>query len=48
MKLLVVMIGSFCLIATSWAQGNDTENGRKSKPMQTVKDITLVFMIGAG
>ena len=42
MKLMAVMIASLCLIATSWAQGNDTENGRKSKPMQTVKDITMV------
>jgi len=42
MKLMVVMIASLCLIATSWAQGKDTENGRKSKSMQTVKDITMV------
>jgi 4-carboxymuconolactone decarboxylase len=42
MKLMAVMIASLCLIATSWAQGNDTENGRKSKPMQTVKDIKMV------
>src|SRR5207302_7806752 len=27
---------------TTWAQGRDTQNGRKSKPMQTVNDITIV------
>jgi len=42
MKLMAVAIAALSLISTSWAQGRDTQNGRKSKPMQTVNDITIV------
>ena len=42
MKLMAVMIAALSLISSSWAQGDHTENGRKSKPMETVKDITMV------
>jgi 4-carboxymuconolactone decarboxylase len=41
MKLIVVMIASLCLIATSWAQDERPKDGRK-KPMQTQKDIAMV------
>jgi len=36
MKRMAVMVGALSLIATSWAQGDDTKDGRK--PMQTVND----------
>lgn len=42
MKLIAVMIASLCLIAASWAQGDHTNDGRKSKPMNTTKDVTTV------
>ena len=42
MKLFLVMITSFTLITTSWAQGDQTKGGRKSKPMETVKEIPMV------
>ncbi len=42
MKLIAVMIASMTLITTSWAQGGHTEDGRKSKPMQTSKDVMMV------
>src|SRR5438270_10676914 len=42
MKLMAVAIAALSLISTTWAQGRDTQNGRKSKPMQTVNDITIV------
>ncbi len=42
MKLIAVMIASLFLITTSWAQGDHTRNGRKSKPMQTVNDSRMV------
>ena len=38
MKLIAVMIGSLFLITASWAQGDHTKDGRKSKPMNTAKD----------
>jgi 4-carboxymuconolactone decarboxylase len=42
MKLIAVMIASLCLITTSWAQGDHTNDGSKSKPMNTTKDVTTV------
>jgi len=42
MKLIAVMIASLCLITALWAQDDHTKDGRKSKPMQTVNDITMV------
>jgi len=36
MKRMAVMVAALSLIATSWAQGDDTKDGRK--PMQTVND----------
>jgi len=42
MKLMAVMIAALSLITTSWAQGDHTKNGRKSKPMQTVNDSRMV------
>ena len=42
MKLIAVMIAALSLINTLWAQGKGTEDGRKSEPMQTVDDITMV------
>jgi 4-carboxymuconolactone decarboxylase len=41
-KLFLVMITWFTLITTSWAQGDQTKGGRKSKPMETVKEIAMV------
>ena len=38
MKLIAVMIASLFLITASWAQGDQTKDGRKSKPMNTAKD----------
>src|SRR3989475_2663652 len=42
MKLMAVMIALLSLITTTWAQGQQTQNGRKSDPMQTITDITMV------
>lgn len=42
MKLMVVMIAALSLIGTTWAQGQHTQTGRKSEPMQTINDITMV------
>jgi 4-carboxymuconolactone decarboxylase len=42
MKLMAVMIAALTLISTRWAQGQRTQTGRKSEPMQTINDITLV------
>src|SRR5262245_7275048 len=36
------MIAWLSLITTSWAQGHQTKDGRKSKPMQTVNGTNLV------
>jgi 4-carboxymuconolactone decarboxylase len=36
------MIGALSLISTTWAQGQHTQTARKSQPMQTVDDITIV------
>ncbi len=40
MKRMAVMVAALSLIATSWAQGDDTKDGRK--PMQTVNDSGMV------
>src|SRR5207237_10712321 len=42
MKLMAVMIVALSLISTTWAQGQHTQTGRKSEPMQTMNDITMV------
>ena len=42
MKLMAVTIAVLSLISTTWAQGQHTHNGRKSEPMQTVNDVTMV------
>jgi 4-carboxymuconolactone decarboxylase len=42
MKLIAVMIASLSLITASWAQGDHTKDGRKSKPMQTLNDSRMV------
>jgi hypothetical protein len=42
MKRMAVMIAALTLISTTWAQGQRTQTGRKSEPMQTTKDITMV------
>ena len=42
MKLMAVMIAALTLISTTWAQGQHTQTGRKSEPMQTINDITMV------
>src|SRR5712692_8169187 len=42
MKLMAVIIAALSLITTSWAQGDHTNNGRRSKPMQTVNDSRMV------
>jgi hypothetical protein len=42
MKLMTVTITAFFLISTTWAQGQQRQNGRKSEHMQTVDDITMV------
>src|SRR6266571_594920 len=42
MKRMAVMIALLSLIRTTWAQGQQTQNGRKSDPMQTITDITMV------
>src|SRR5438309_3007247 len=36
------MIVALFLISTTWAQGQHTQTGRKSEPMQTTNDITMV------
>ena len=35
MKVMAVMIAALSLISTTWAQGQHTENGRKSDTMLT-------------
>src|SRR5215831_12738361 len=42
MKMLGVMIAALSLIGTTWAQGQHTQTGRKSEPMQTINDISMV------
>ncbi len=42
MKPIAVMIAALSLVTTSWAQGDHTSNGRRSKPMQTVNDSRMV------
>src|SRR6266700_2981728 len=42
MKRMAVMIALRSQIRTTWAQGQQTQNGRKSDPMQTITDITMV------
>lgn len=42
MKVMTVMIATLLMIATSWAQGGDTKDGRKSEPMRTVNDSKMV------
>ena len=42
MKLMAVMIALLSLISTTSAQDQQTQNGRKSDPMQTITDITMV------
>src|SRR5437879_4690288 len=42
MKLMVLMIVALSLSSTTWAQGQHTQTGRKSEPMQTMNDITMV------
>ena len=42
MKLIAVMIAALTLVNTTRAQGQRTQTGRKSEPMQTINDITMV------
>src|SRR5438445_8469009 len=42
MKLIAFLIVALPLISTTWAQGQHTQTGRKSEPMQTMNDITMV------
>src|SRR3989441_9224370 len=42
MKRMAVMIVALSLISTTWAQGQYTQTGRKSQPMQTMNAITMV------
>src|SRR5438270_9023688 len=42
MKLMALMIVALSLISTTWAQGQHARTGRKSEPMQTMNDITMV------
>jgi 4-carboxymuconolactone decarboxylase len=42
MKVMAVTIVALSLITTSWAQGGDTKDGRKSEPMQTVNNSRYV------
>src|SRR5207249_1736531 len=37
-----LMIVALSLISTTWAQGQHKQTGRKSEPMQTMNDITMV------
>jgi hypothetical protein len=42
MKLMAVVIAAITLVSTTVVQGQHTPTGRKSKPMQTKNDITMV------
>jgi hypothetical protein len=42
MKRMAVLIAEISLSSSAWAQGEHTENGRKSEPMPTISDITMV------
>src|SRR5229473_269063 len=42
MKLMATMIAALSLFSTTYAQGQHTQNGGKSEPMQTTNDITMV------
>lgn len=42
MKLMAVLIAVLTLVSTRVVQGQHTPRGRKSKPMQTNNDITMV------
>ena len=42
MKLMAVMTAMLVLTSTRWAQAEHTQNGRKSEPVQTINDITIV------
>lgn len=42
MKLMAAMIAVLSLISSTYAQGQHTHNGRKSVPMETTNDITMV------
>jgi 4-carboxymuconolactone decarboxylase len=42
MKLMTVMIAALTLLGTTWAQGQHTQEGRRSASMQTTNDITMV------
>jgi len=42
MKLMAVLIAALTLVSTTVVQGQHTPTGRKSKPMQTNNDITMV------
>ena len=42
MKLMAVVIAALTLVSTTVVQGQHTPTGRKSKPMQTNNDITMV------
>jgi len=44
MKVMAVTIAALSLITTSWAQGGDTRDGRKSEPMQTVNNSRYVAL----
>src|SRR5215472_923262 len=41
MKLAFVVIAALFLVASSWAQDDQTTEGRKSKPMEAVDDIKM-------
>jgi 4-carboxymuconolactone decarboxylase len=42
MKPMTVMIAALTLLGTTWAQGQHTQEGRRSVSMQTTNDITMV------
>ena len=42
MRLMTVMIAALTLLGTTWAQGQHTQKGRRSKSMQTTNEITTV------
>src|SRR5258707_8233252 len=42
MKLMALMIVAPSLISKTWAQGQHTQTGRKTEPIQTMNDITMV------
>jgi len=42
MKLMAVVIAALTLVSTTVFQGQHTPTGRKSKPMQTNNDITMI------